>query len=228
MPSGEAGTVPPRGRPARYPAVVSEHYFTASPGADSRARRHRVTIRGVEHEVSTDSGVFSADRVDRGTRVLLDHVPDPPATGTLLDLGCGWGPIALALADAAPQATVLATDVNERALELTARNAARAGHANVRAVEASTLLGELRDAGTQVDLIWSNPPVRIGKAALHDLLGGWLALLSDDGEAWLVVGRNLGADSLATWLANQGWAVTKAASAKGFRVLRVQQPTSEA
>lgn len=207
---------------------MSEHYFSAFPAGDARERRHRFTIRGVEHEVSTASGVFSADRLDKGTQVLLSHVPAPPATGTFLDLGCGWGPIALALADAAPRATVLATDVNERGLELTASNAARAGHTHLRAVEASALLAELRDAEARVDLIWSNPPVRIGKSALHELLETWLALLSDDGEAWLVVGRNLGADSLAAWLSAQGWTVTKAASAKGFRVLRVQQPTAEA
>ncbi|MDO4242687.1 MAG: methyltransferase [Actinomyces sp.] len=207
---------------------MNEHYFAACPGGDPQEREHRFTIRGVEHEVTTAAGVFSADRLDKGTQVLLDHVPEPPEAGTLLDLGCGWGPIALALADAAPRATVLATDVNERSLDLTARNAARAGLANVRAVEAAALLEELGGTGARVDLIWSNPPVRIGKAALHDLLETWLALLSEDGQAWLVVGRNLGADSLASWLAGQGWAVDKAASAKGFRVLRVQQPTSEA
>ncbi|WP_126381093.1 class I SAM-dependent methyltransferase [Actinomyces howellii] len=201
---------------------MTEHYFSASPGVGSREREHRFMIRGVEHEVTTAAGVFSADRLDKGTQVLLDHVPDPPATGTLLDLGCGWGPIALALADASPGASVLATDVNERALDLTARNAAGAGCTNVRAVEAGVLLDELVSAGTPVDLIWSNPPVRVGKEALHDLLGGWLPLLAPDGEAWLVVGRNLGADSLVGWLGRQGWAVEKAASSTGFRVLRVR------
>ena len=111
---------------------MSEHYFTASPAVEAEERAHRFTIRGVEHAVVTASGVFSADRLDKGTQVLLDHVPDPPKTGTFLDLGCGWGPITLALAGAAPGATVLATDVNERSLVLTARNAAAAGLDNVR------------------------------------------------------------------------------------------------
>jgi len=72
------------------------------------------------------------------------------------------------------------------------------------------------------DTIWSNPPIRVGKAALHDLLGAWLPRLAPAGEAWLVVQRHLGADSLAVWLADQGWGeVEKVASAKGFRVLRV-------
>ena len=202
---------------------MSEHYFTASPAAESTERGHRFTIRGHEVEVTTASGVFSADRLDKGTQVLLDHVPDPPATGRFLDLGCGWGPIALALALASPDAEVLAADVNERAIDLTARNASAAGLTGVRAAEAGALGAELRASSKRLDLIWSNPPVRIGKEALHALLTDWLPLLADDGEAWLVVGKNLGADSLAAWLGSQGWAVERAASAKGFRVLRVSR-----
>lgn len=202
---------------------MSEHYFTASPAAESAERGHRFTIRGHEVEVTTASGVFSADRLDKGTQVLLDHVPDPPATGRFLDLGCGWGPIALALALASPDAEVLAADVNERAVDLTARNASAAGLTGVRAAEAGALGAELRASSKRLDLIWSNPPVRIGKEALHALLEDWLPLLADDGEAWLVVGKNLGADSLAAWLGSQGWAVERAASAKGFRVLRVSR-----
>ena len=202
---------------------MSEHYFTASPAAESAERGHRFTIRGHEVEVTTASGVFSADRLDKGTQVLLDHVPDPPTTGRFLDLGCGWGPIALALALASPDAEVLAADVNERAIDLTARNASAAGLTGVRAAEAGALGAELRASSKRLDLIWSNPPVRIGKKALHALLEDWLPLLADDGEAWLVVGKNLGADSLAAWLGSQGWAVERAASAKGFRVLRVSR-----
>ena len=202
---------------------MSEQYFTPSPDAAMHERTHSFVIRGVDHRVTTASGIFSADRLDKGTQVLLDHVPDPPETGTFLDLGCGWGPITLALAEAAPGATVLAVDVNERSLALTARNAEAAGLDNVRTAPADALLAELRQSSTPVDLIWSNPPVRIGKEALHALLLDWLALLSDDGEAWLVVLKNLGADSLATWLSNQGWDVNRMASSKGFRVLRVRR-----
>ena len=207
---------------------MSEHYFTASPAGPAEEREHSFVIRGTRHTVTTASGVFSADRLDKGTQVLLDRVPDPPESGLLLDLGCGWGPIALALADAAPGATVLAADVNERAVDLAARNAAAAGHANIHAAEATALAAELKGSGAYVDLIWSNPPVRIGKAALHDMLLTWLGLLSDDGEAWLVVSRNLGADSLMKWLTAQGHDVERAASSKGFRVLRVGRPDMRA
>ncbi|WP_172121136.1 class I SAM-dependent methyltransferase [Actinomyces faecalis] len=202
---------------------MSEHYFTASPSVPAQEQTHRFLIRGREHEVVTASGVFSASRLDKGTQVLLDHVPQPPSTGTFLDLGCGWGAIALALADASPQAEVLAVDVNDRALELTTRNAVTAGHDQVRAVQAEELLAELYRTGRHLDLIWSNPPVRVGKEALHGLLLSWLPLLSEDGEAWLVVGKNLGADSLARWMGEQGYTVSKESSSKGFRVLRVRR-----
>nr|WP_300340273.1 methyltransferase [Actinomyces sp.] len=205
---------------------MSEHYFTASPSSPDQEQTHRFTIRGRQYAVATASGVFSGSRLDKGTQVLLDHVPHPPQTGTFLDLGCGWGPITLALADAAPQARVLAVDVNERSLELTARNTAAAGLTSVRTVQADALLAELRETGQRLDLIWSNPPVRIGKEALHELLGTWLGLLAEDGEAWLVVSRNLGADSLARWMRDQGYTVSKEASSKGFRILCVRNHTS--
>lgn len=202
---------------------MSEHYFTTSPQAPARYRQLHLTIRGREHTVTTASGVFSGGRLDKATQVLLDHVPDPPAGATVLDLGCGWGALALALADAAPDAEVLATDVNERALELTAANAAAAGHTHVRTLRPEELVTELTRTGRRLDVIWSNPPVRIGKDALHDLLTQWLGLLADDGEAWFVVGRNLGADSLAAWLEQEGYVVRRAASSKGFRVLQVRR-----
>lgn len=202
---------------------MSEHYFTASPAGPAEEREHSFVIRGTRHTVTTASGVFSADRLDKGTQVLLDRVPDPPESGLLLDLGCGWGPIALALADAAPGATVLAADVNERAVDLAARNAAAAGHANIHAAEATALAAELKGSGAYVDLIWSNPPVRIGKPALHALLDSWIERLADDGAAYLVVQRNLGADSLHRWMAERGWGCERVASSKGYRVLSVRR-----
>ena len=203
--------------------MSTPHYFSEGPAGEAQVRERTVRLRDRQYGVVTSSGVFSADRLDRGTRVLLDHVPDPPATGVLLDLGCGWGPIALALADAAPEATVLAVDVNERAVDLAARNASAAGLGNIRALLADDLLAELSGGSATVDLIWSNPPVRIGKEALHSLLLTWLALLSDNGEAWFVVQKNLGADSLMAWLNSQGWNTSREASSKGFRVLHVHR-----
>jgi 16S rRNA (guanine1207-N2)-methyltransferase len=200
---------------------LSEHYFSARPRAPHRPGLVRVILPDVYLELATDAGVFSPGRLDPGTRLLLDSSPAPPPSGDLLDLGCGYGPIACVLAKRSPGATVWAVDVNERALELCARNAAAAGLSNVRCVLAGDPLVPLRLAG-----IWSNPPVRIGKPALHELLSAWLGRLSGggsgSGQAYLVAGRNLGADSLHRWLAEQGWLVTRRAARSGYRLLQVE------
>ena len=196
---------------------MNEHYFSPRPEAPHRPGLVRVVLPDVYLELATDAGVFSPGRLDPGTRLLLDSTPAPPAAGDLLDLGCGYGPIACVLAKRSPGATVWAVDVNERALELCARNAAAAGLANVRCVPAGDPSVPPRLAG-----IWSNPPVRIGKAALHSLLSDWLGRLAPSGQSWLVAGRNLGADSLHRWLADQGWQVTRRAARSGYRLLQVE------
>jgi len=168
--------------------------------------------------VETAGGIFSPDHVDLGTRVLLDHAPEPPAEGDLLDLGCGWGPIALTLALESPGARVWAVDVNERALDLTRRNAERLGVTNVRAVTPDQVPEDVELAA-----IWSNPPIRVGKEALHAMLTRWLGRRAPGGQAHLVVSKNLGADSLQRWIAAElGVDVERTASAKGFRVLAVR------
>jgi 16S rRNA (guanine1207-N2)-methyltransferase len=215
--------------------VTSQQYFEPRPSAAHRPGLVRVVLPDVYLELETDSGVFSPGRLDPGTRFLLEAGPPPPPEGDLLDLGCGYGPVACTLASRAPAATVWAVDVNERALDLCARNAAKAGLGNVRCATPDSPDVPPRLAG-----IWSNPPVRIGKAALHDLLLTWLARLSPSasvgsggdgppapprvGQACLVMGRNLGADSLHSWLAAQGWPVTRLAARSGYRLLGVSTP----
>ena len=195
------------------------HYFRTPSADDAATRTIEVTLAGREVEVETSGGVFSGDRVDLGTRVLLREAPPPPTTGDLLDLGCGWGPLALALGLSSPKATVWAVDVNERALELTARNARRLGLSRVRTARPDDVPDDVRFAA-----IWSNPPIRVGKAELHAMLLRWLPRLADGASAWLVVQRNLGADSLHAWLAeNLDGSVERAGSAKGYRVLRVSR-----
>jgi 16S rRNA (guanine1207-N2)-methyltransferase len=195
---------------------LSDHYFSPQPRAPHRPGRVRVVLPDVYLELATDAGVFSPGRLDPGTRLLLDSSPGPPPAGDLLDLGCGYGPIACVLAARSPGAAVWAVDVNERALELCARNAAAAGLPNVRTVTPGDPSVPARLAG-----IWSNPPVRIGKPALHELLGSWLRRLEPSGSAYLVASRNLGADSLHRWLAGQGWPVTRLAARSGYRLLQV-------
>ncbi|HEY5230988.1 MAG TPA: methyltransferase, partial [Galbitalea sp.] len=167
------------------------------------------------------SGIFSPERIDAGTEVLLANVPAPPPGGNLLDLGCGWGPIALSLAIHSPHATVWAVDVNERALDLTRRNARSLGLDNVNACTPDDVPTDARFLA-----IWSNPPIRVGKNELHGLLEHWLPRLEPASDAWLVVQRNLGSDSLQRWLEAtypEEFTFTRAATNKGYRVLRARR-----
>ena len=194
-----------------------DHYFSARPATPDERHTVSVELAGRQVDVQTAGGVFSPGHVDLGTRVLLREVPDPPGTGDLLDLGCGWGPLALTMALLSPSARVWAVDVNERALDLVRVNARRLGLGNVTAVLPDEVPRDVSFAA-----IWSNPPIRVGKGALHDLLRLWLPRLAPGGEGWLVAGRNLGADPLHRWLSDELHVrVDRAASAKGFRVLRV-------
>lgn len=199
-----------------------DHYFSATPASPDERRSVSVRLAGREVSVEVSAGIFSPGGIDKGTSILLEHAPPPPPTGTFLDLGCGWGPLALTLALESPDAIVHALDVNERALDLCRRNSTALGLTGVR----PSGPGGIPD-GTRFDLIWSNPPIRIGKAALHDLLRTWLPRLAPGGSAYLVVQRNLGADSLQRWIvAEFGMPCHRTASSKGFRVLRVDQTTT--
>jgi 16S rRNA (guanine1207-N2)-methyltransferase len=195
------------------------HYFSEQPGARSDEREVTIDVVDPPLALRTDRGVFSHGRLDAGTAMLLRQAPAPPADGTFLDLGCGAGPLALALARRAPAARVVAVDVNERARALCAANAARNGIANVEVAGPDEV-----DPALRFDLIWSNPPIRIGKDQLHELLVAWLRRLRRGGIAVLVVQRHLGADSLQRWLVDHGWPTDRLAASKGYRLLRVTAP----
>ena len=194
---------------------MTEHYYSSDPSAPFRRVPVRADVWGHWLELTTGSGVFAQGRLDTGTGVLLREVGPPVGAREVLDLGCGYGVIGLAVATAVPEARVTAVDVNERALLLTRENAQALGVAD--RVQAD--LPDDVDPERRFDEIWSNPPIRIGKQALHDLLLQWLPRLRPGGRAVLVVGKNLGSDPLARWLGEQGYPTEKLASAKGFRVL---------
>ena len=193
---------------------MDDHYFTADPAVAFKRAPVEATVWGHELHLTSGSGVFAQGRLDIGTAILFRET-EPPAPGRILDLGCGYGMIGLAVATAVPAAVVTGVDVNERALLLANENAAALGVAD----RFTALLPDAVPAEATYDEIWSNPPIRIGKDALHDLLLTWLPRLAPGGRAVLVVGKNLGADSLQRWLGEQGWPTTRLASAKGFRVL---------
>lgn len=196
------------------PPPSGEHYFSDAPSSHSRPRTVSLRARGHSVSLTTDRGTFSPDRIDPGTRFLVERAPAPPATGRFLDLGCGYGPITVTLALESPEAEVVGVDVNERSRALTAANAEALGLGNVSVHPPD-------DVGGDFDLIWSNPPIRIGKDALHELLLRWLARLTPTGTAVLVVNRHLGADSLQRWLTERGHATDRLASRKGYRLLSV-------
>jgi len=201
------------------------HYFSTEPDAPSHRRTVHLTLPEGRLELVTDSGVFAADTVDPGTRVLLDEAPAPPqGPVTLADVGCGYGPIAVTLARRSPAATVWAVDVNTRALELCRENAAAAGVGD-RVVVATP--DEVPDE-LVVDGIWSNPPIRIGKPALHELLETWLTRLRPGATAHLVVHKHLGSDSLARWLAEHDHPTVRLISRRGYRILAVTAPAPDA
>lgn len=200
--------------------MTNEHYFSAHPESELNLRPFHAVLCGQSHQLVTAGGIFSPERIDAGTQVLLANVPAAPPGGNLLDLGCGWGPIAFTLALSSPNATVWAVDVNERALDLVRRNAQILGLTNVNACRPEDVPADIRFM-----TIWSNPPIRVGKDELHNLLDKWLPRLESDSDAWLVVQRNLGSDSLQRWLDGAlpvNFATSRAAIAKGYRVLRVR------
>jgi 16S rRNA (guanine1207-N2)-methyltransferase len=201
---------------------VSEHYFSSDPA--SRVRESEIEVRawGESMRLTTASGVFSHGRLDPGTAVLFRQTEPPDRGERFLDLGCGYGVIACALALVRPDARIWAVDVNERALDLTRRNAERLGFGD----RVETVAPDAVPSEARFDGIWSNPPIRVGKAALHELLLRWLPRLAPSGEATMVVGKNLGADSLQRWLRGQGYECDRLGSARGFRVLRVT-PTAD-
>lgn len=200
---------------------MNEHYFSPTSGTDQAQFPLRVRLAGAERDLVSSIAVFSARGLDKATAVMLDRLDvlrPVPAGSRILDLGCGWGPIALTAALLHPDAEVWAVDVTDRARALTRTNAERLGLDNVQVASPEEVPADLR-----FDAIWSNPPIRIGKEELHALLLHWLGRLAPTGTAAMVVGKNLGADPLARWLGEQlpQRTVAKAASAKGFRILEV-------
>lgn len=196
---------------------MTSHYFSEEPGTPMVRRQITATIWGRDLTLTTANGVFAGDGVDRGTAVLLRESAPPVGRPRVLDLGCGYGTIALAIALSCPGAVVDAVDVNERALTLCRENAESLGVAD----RVRVLRPEAANPDQRYEEIWSNPPIRIGKAALHELLLTWLPRLTPNGTARLVVSKNLGADTLQRWLIDSGFPCERAAIDKGFRVLVV-------
>jgi 16S rRNA (guanine1207-N2)-methyltransferase len=193
--------------------VSNSHYFDDDPSVESDVRQVPLHLADLSMNLDVDRGVFSATKIDDGTRVLLVEAAKPGAAKAILDIGCGYGPIACTVAKRAPGATVWAIDVNGRARDLCDSNAKRLG------LNVTVMAPEGVPAEQRFDLIVSNPPIRIGKKNLHALLELWLDRLTPDGTAELVVQKHLGSDSLQKWLNEQGWPTVRLTSRSGYRVL---------
>ncbi|MDH6136279.1 16S rRNA (guanine1207-N2)-methyltransferase [Kitasatospora sp. MAA4] len=194
--------------------MSGSHYFTSDPDAVSERREITVTLPDISLELTTDAGVFSRGKLDPGTRVLLEHAPPPRVRGPILDLGCGYGPIALTWASRRKRSAVWGVDVNSRALDLLTLNAQNLKLGNVQAALPDDVPQDLVFGS-----IYSNPPIRVGKAVMHEMMHRWLGRLAPEGSAFLVVQRNLGADSFMKWLNDQGYPTTRFTSVNGFRIL---------
>ena len=204
-----------------HPPSTASQYFAESPDAASEPVSATLALPDLTLDLETDRGVFARGRIDPGTKLLLLDGPAPtPGDRHLVDLGAGYGPIGLTLAARNPTATVWAVEVNQRARELCRRNAEAAGLGNVRVVEPDGF-----PADVTVDRLWSNPPIRVGKEALHELLERWLGRLAPGGSAHLVVQKHLGSDSLQRWLARSGWPTERRRSRAGYRLLDVVRPS---
>ncbi|MDZ7544998.1 16S rRNA methyltransferase [Gardnerella vaginalis] len=207
---------------AKESKTSGEQYFSTNPNSLDLRRTLQVDLRGHKVSVQVSNGVFSSSKLDLGTAVLLKHAPQSPENGRFFDIGCGWGAISLALGFESPNAQIYAVDVNERALELTNINAKNAGLNNIHTYLVEDALKE--DSSKNIDLIWSNPPIRVGKDVLHNILLTWLPRLKVGGAAYLVVQKNLGSDSLIPWLSKnlgEDFSVEKYASSKGYRIIEV-------
>lgn len=201
--------------------VSDNHYFSSSPEGPLVTREIAVNLNGNKTQVLTAGGIFSPEHIDQGTQVLLAHIESANPSGTFLDIGCGWGPIALALALQSPKAKIYAIDVNERSLQLTKLNAEKLGIKNIIVCKPEEVPQDV-----VFDEIWSNPPIRVGKKVLHEILHLWLNRLVKGGTARLVVQKNLGSDSLHKWLMAEfspAYESTRIDSSKTFRVLKVSK-----
>lgn len=170
---------------------MAEHYYTNQPTTSHEFHEFTYQLKGHLLHFVTDSGVFSKNTIDYGSQVLIETFnPEKLPTGTLLDVGCGYGPIGLSLAHFVPQVEMV--DINERAVDLAKGNAAR-NHLKNATIHSSNLYEEVLEK--QYAGILSNPPVRAGKKVVTEILTGAYPLLKTGGLLTIVLQKKQGAPS---------------------------------
>ena len=194
---------------------MAEHYYTENPRSAHDEWAVEVRALGQSLRFTTDAGVFSRDGLDRGTEVLLKALP--PLSGRVLDLGCGWGAVGVALGKRYPALDIVMTDINSRAVELARRNLAENG------VTAAVLQGDGFDAVEgRFDAIVTNPPIRAGKAVIYGLFARARDYLEPDGALYVVIRKQQGAPSALKYLKEIYSRAETVDRASGFHVLRAQ------
>lgn len=172
---------------------MSDHYYTNTPSAKRQLDKWQYQLRNKTFTFYTDNGVFSKKTVDFGSRLLIESLNfEELVSGNILDVGCGYGPIGLAVAKENPNRTIEMIDVNLRAIELAAKNAIENQLFNSNIHESSVYE---QVAGENFALIISNPPIRAGKNIVHDILEGAYRRLALGGKLVIVIQKKQGAPS---------------------------------
>ena len=192
---------------------MSDHYYTENPASAHDERRIVLSILGQELTFTTDAGVFSRDGLDRGTELLLEALPE--LTGRVLDLGCGWGAVGVALGKKYPALGIVMTDINSRAVELARRNLAANG------VKAEVVQGDgFQSVAGDFDAIVTNPPIRAGKAVIYGLFAQARDRLRPGGALYLVIRKQQGAPSALKYLREIYAGAEVIERGSGFHVIR--------
>lgn len=171
---------------------MENHYYSKNPTVEHEEKNWNFELLGNDFSFVTDNGVFSKNTVDYGSRVLLAALSNTSFTGKVLDVGCGYGPIGLALAKKNPEAHFDLVDVNELALELAKKNVAQNQVANVSIYESNAYTNVKAD---DYEAIVTNPPIRAGKQVVHDILANAYDHLKVGGTLTAVLQKKQGAPS---------------------------------
>lgn len=199
---------------------MSDHYYTSKPSTASNQRNWNFSLRGETFSFTSDNGVFSKKEVDFGSRLLIEEFVLPKIDGMLLDLGCGYGPIGLSLAKAFVNRQIVMVDVNERALELSEKNAVINGIDNI-SIYKSDVFSNVTSNGFAA--ILTNPPIRAGKKVVHQILEESYGRLVTGGELWVVIQKKQGAPSAIEKLEAVFEEVEIVAKRKGYYIIQAKR-----
>ena len=197
---------------------MNDQYYTREPASESRPVDCAFEYRGKRLSFRTDAGVFSRGELDTGTRLLLDALPEK-LSGSILDMGCGWGAIGISVKKVWPETAVTMADVNLRALEWSRWNAAKNG-AEVECVESD---GFASLGGKQFDAVITNPPIRAGKQVIYRMFEDAEKALCPGGSLFLVIRKQQGAESCVKYLKTLFSSVEKLDRSGGFWVLEAKK-----